>query len=71
VSTCTVRGCWARRVGLLRARLAGCRLAGATGSVTGPVDIGADDPHLIDGGELRDWFASQGAPQVEVTPPKQ
>jgi uncharacterized protein YjbI with pentapeptide repeats len=57
-------------VGLLRARLAGCRLAGATGSVTGPIDVGADDPHLIDGSELHDWFASQGAPQVEITPPK-
>lgn len=55
--------------GLVQVRLAGSRLTGATGRVSGPVDIGADSPHLIDGDELRDWFASQGAPLVEVTTP--
>jgi hypothetical protein len=25
--------------------------------------------HLVDGSDLRDWFASQGAPLVEVTTP--
>jgi Pentapeptide repeats (8 copies) len=48
-------------------RLAGCRVAGATGRVYGPVDIGADTPNLVGGGDLHDWFASQGAPLVEVT----
>jgi hypothetical protein len=48
-------------------RLAGCRVAGAAGRVYGPIDIGTDAPNLIDGNDLRDWFASQGAPLVEVT----
>jgi hypothetical protein len=51
---------------LIEARLAGCRLAGASGRIYGPVDIGADTPHLIGGTDLRDWLASQGAPLIEV-----
>lgn len=54
---------------LPEARLAGARVAGATGTVSGPVDISENDvPHLIDGDELRAWFASQGAPEVTVAP---
>lgn len=64
-----VFGSGAASTTLLEARLAGCRVAGSTGSIDGPVDIGADSPHLIDGDELRAWFASQGAPLVEVTTP--
>lgn len=56
--------------GLFRARLAGCLLTGAHGPVDGPIDIGADAPHLIDGGELQEWFASQGAPLIEVETPR-
>jgi uncharacterized protein YjbI with pentapeptide repeats len=51
--------------GLQRARLAGCNVAGATGRVDGPADVGADAPHLIDGDELREWFTDRGA-LVEV-----
>lgn len=56
--------------GLTEARLAGCRLVGAHGKVSGPIDIGVMNPHMIDGGELQAWFASQGAPLVEVTTPR-
>jgi uncharacterized protein YjbI with pentapeptide repeats len=51
---------------LRQARLAGCRLAGATGRIYGPVDIGADAPQLIGDTDLRDWLARQGAPLIEV-----
>jgi hypothetical protein len=54
---------------LWQARLAGCRVAGATGRIAGPVDVGADVPRLIDGADLRDWFASQGASLSEVKSP--
>ncbi|HWG01610.1 MAG TPA: pentapeptide repeat-containing protein [Trebonia sp.] len=54
---------------LWQARLAGSQVAGATGSIAGPVDIGADAPHLIDGGDLRGWFASHGALLAEVKSP--
>lgn len=52
--------------GLYKARLADCRIDGAVGMVTGPVDIGTDSPRLLVGTELQRWFAGQGAPQVEV-----
>jgi uncharacterized protein YjbI with pentapeptide repeats len=52
---------------LEEARLAGCLLSGAAGYIYGPVDIGADTPQLVNGSELKAWFASQGAPEVEVT----
>ena len=52
---------------LWQVRLADCRLTGATGRIYGPVDIGADDSHLIDGSELLGWLASQGASLTEVT----
>lgn len=48
------------------ARLAGCDVRGATGLVGGPADVGVDSPHLIDGVELKGWFAANGAPDVEV-----
>ena len=64
-----VFGSSAGSASLRRVRLAGCRVAGASGRVNGPVDIGADAPHLIDGSDLHDWFASQGAPLVEVKSP--
>jgi hypothetical protein len=51
---------------LKRARMAGCRLDGAHGIVAGPVDVSVDSPRLIDGDELRRWFAEQGAPGVEI-----
>jgi len=47
-------------------RLAGCRLDGATGLVTGPVDVGADSPRRLDGPDLQRWFADNGATNVEI-----
>jgi uncharacterized protein YjbI with pentapeptide repeats len=55
-----------RSTTLLRARVAGCRVEGATGTVDGPVDVGAQAPQLLDGAELQQWFADHGAPVVEV-----
>ncbi|MEU8122774.1 pentapeptide repeat-containing protein [Spirillospora sp. NPDC049024] len=57
-----------RTTSLSHARLAGCRVAGASGHVHGPVDVGADAPALLDGAELRDWFRSMDAPGVAVAP---
>ncbi|MBO2465229.1 pentapeptide repeat-containing protein [Actinomadura violacea] len=51
---------------LLEARMADSRLDGATGHVSGPVDVGAESPHLLDGDDLQRWFADHGAPEVEV-----
>jgi uncharacterized protein YjbI with pentapeptide repeats len=56
-------GTWATLDG---ARMAGCILAGAHGSITGPVDVGTDSPRLLDRDELARWFAEHAAPQVEV-----
>jgi hypothetical protein len=46
--------------------MADARLDGATGHVSGPVDVGAASPRLLDGEDLRRWFADHGAPEVEV-----
>jgi uncharacterized protein YjbI with pentapeptide repeats len=54
---------------LREARLAGCVLDGAYGSLAGPVDIGADFPRLLDGTELSQWFADHGASQIEIRDP--
>jgi uncharacterized protein YjbI with pentapeptide repeats len=54
---------------LTDARMAGCLLDGATGRVAGPVDVGADAPHLLDGADLQRWFADQGATGVFVKQP--
>ncbi|WP_328601119.1 pentapeptide repeat-containing protein [Actinomadura physcomitrii] len=56
-----------RTTGLLEVRMADTRLAGATGHVTGPVDVGATSPQLIDGDDLQRWFADHSAPEVEVS----
>jgi hypothetical protein len=64
-----VFGLSGRSTGLEKARLAGCRLEGATGRVMGPVDVGEDAPRLLDGDDLRQWFADRGAPLVEVRAP--
>jgi uncharacterized protein YjbI with pentapeptide repeats len=57
------QGTWAS---LDRARMAGCILAGAHGSITGPVDVGTASRRLLDGDELARWFAEHAAPQVEI-----
>jgi uncharacterized protein YjbI with pentapeptide repeats len=57
------------RAALKEARMAGCLLEGARGPVSGPIDVGAGEPHLLDGAELGRWFADNGADQVEVSDP--
>jgi hypothetical protein len=51
---------------LFEVRMADSRLDRATGHVSGPVDVGATSPHLLDGDDLQRWFADHGAPEVEV-----
>lgn len=47
---------------LKRARFADCVVAGATGSVVGPIDVSkTDEPHLIDGQEMVGWFRDRKA----------
>ncbi len=48
------------------ARMFACDIAGAHGTVVGPVDIGEDEPALVDGTELLAWFAAQGAPNITL-----
>jgi hypothetical protein len=58
-----------RSTGFMEARLADCRAEGAEGMISGPIDIGADSPRLLDGDDLQHWFADRGAPLVQVRPP--
>jgi uncharacterized protein YjbI with pentapeptide repeats len=55
--------------GFVEVRLADCLVGGARGKVSGPVDVGADKPELLDGTDLQRWFADRTAPLVEVRPP--
>lgn len=51
-----------RATSVKRARLADCVVAGADGSVIGPIDVSkTDEPHLIDGQELIGWFRDRKA----------
>ncbi len=54
---------------LVRARLGGAVVTGASGVVVGPADVGTGDrPDLRHGTELAQWFADQGAAEVTVAP---
>jgi uncharacterized protein YjbI with pentapeptide repeats len=57
--------------GFIEAKFADCLVEGARGRVSGPVDVGADSPQLLDGADLQRWFADCGAPLVEVWQPAQ
>jgi hypothetical protein len=48
------------------ARLFGADVRKAWGSVVGPIDVGEDEPLLVDGEEMIAWFAAQGAPEVTL-----
>ncbi|MBX6748539.1 MAG: pentapeptide repeat-containing protein [Micromonosporaceae bacterium] len=48
------------------ARLSGADVRTAWGSVVGPIDVGGDEPSLVDGEEMISWFAAQGAPRVAL-----
>ncbi|MBX6748540.1 MAG: pentapeptide repeat-containing protein, partial [Micromonosporaceae bacterium] len=43
------------------ARFFGADVRTAWGAVVGPIDIGEDEPSLVDGEEMIAWFAAQGA----------
>ena len=58
--------CIFRTTGFADARLADGDVRGAAGLVMGPIDVGGDAPHVLDGPELQSWFAANGAPDVEV-----
>jgi len=49
------------------ARMGGCQLAEASGTVIGPIDVGEDDTqNILSGTELKSWFSAQGAIDVTV-----
>lgn len=52
--------------GLAEARLAGCLVEGARGTVSSPADVGTDSPQFLGGADLERWFADRGAPLVTV-----
>jgi len=52
--------------GFIKARLADCRIEGAEGMVSEPVDVGTNSPQLLEGIDLERWFAGRGAPLVKV-----
>jgi len=53
---------------LTGSRLFGADVRKAWGSVVGPIDVGEDEPSLVDGEEMIAWFAAQGAPEVTLAP---
>ncbi len=55
--------------GFTKARFADCLMEGAKGMISGPVDVGADSPQLLDGADLQRWFADRGAPLVQAWQP--
>lgn len=50
------------------ARLGNADVSGMRGVVDESVDVGLDEPHIIDGEELQQWFRDHGAPEVTVVP---
>lgn len=54
---------------LRKTRMAGCLLDGATGRVSGTVDVGTDAPHVLEGADLQRWFADRGARDIEIKTP--
>ncbi|GAA2608298.1 pentapeptide repeat-containing protein [Actinomadura fulvescens] len=48
------------------ARIANCAFDEAKGFVLGPVDIGDDEPNLVEGAALTSWFHANGAPETTV-----
>lgn len=48
------------------ARLFGADVRRASGAVVGPIDVGEDEPSLVDGEELISWLVAQGAREVTL-----
>jgi hypothetical protein len=53
-------------VRMSNARIFGCAVDEAKGFLIGPVDVGQDEPRLLDGAEVEAWFRERGAPKVQV-----
>jgi hypothetical protein len=51
---------------LRRARLSEADVRTASGVVVGPIDVGTDEPSLLNGEKMIAWFAAQGAPEVRL-----
>ncbi|MGQ4617309.1 pentapeptide repeat-containing protein [Nocardia sp. R7R-8] len=66
-----LRYCLFASTDFTKSKLGGSELEGAKGMILGPIDIGAASPHTLAGDELRTWFATRGAPDVEVYAPAQ
>lgn len=62
----SLRECRVDSASFCGARLGHCAVAGAAGTIDGPVDVGERSPHWLDGAELAAWFAASGAPAVTV-----
>lgn len=62
----SLRECRVDSASFRGARLGHCAVAGAAGTIDGPVDVGERSPHWLDGAELAAWFAASGAPGVTV-----
>lgn len=62
----SLRSCRLHWAGFEKARMADCDVAEAAGTLLGPIDVGVDSLHLLDGQELQEWFAARGAPEIEV-----
>ena len=52
------------------ARVFGADVRKAWGSVVGPIDVGEDEPSLVDGDKMIAWFVAQGAPEVTLAEPR-
>jgi uncharacterized protein YjbI with pentapeptide repeats len=48
------------------AKLGGANVRAMTGEVRDPVDVGIDEPIVLQGQKLEEWFADNGAPNVVV-----
>lgn len=46
--------------------LGNANVAGMRGVVDESVDVGLDEPHIIDGEELQQWFSDHDTPEVTV-----
>jgi hypothetical protein len=53
-------------VKMSHARVFACAVDEAGGFLIGPLDVGEDEPHLLDGAGLEAWFRERGAPNVHA-----
>lgn len=61
-----LRGCEFSSTDFSDARMGGCSVAGASGSIIGPVDVGVKSAMVLAGLELKKWFSENGAVDVTI-----